>query len=281
MRKGMMRLAVPKPKKPAVLRHEGVMDSWIQLALQQHYVDRRPPWGTPRPVSKGWTPSALGEPNDRLLVAALLGYRGEPISERLQRIFDAGHDIESRWRTRFQDLGVLLGSGMWLPNTAGSPLKFSGKIDLLVRHAYEPRRQFLVEVKSINPEGFRTLPRVEMSPEANFERLQTLQGMVGDRVRKYMCQFQVYLQELQMPEGILLFDNKGNQEYRDYYVKLQPEFVAGLYERLTRMQRYWERAVLPPWSGRQSSTFLATYRPDEEVPVAEVQARMPPDEESY
>ena len=93
MAKGMMKLVMPKaePKgpikkldisKPSTIL-PGKWSSWLEAALRKRYVDTRPLWDVPRPVSKGWRPSDLGEANDRLLVAKLLGYRGEPISEKL------------------------------------------------------------------------------------------------------------------------------------------------------------------------------------------------------
>ena len=174
----MMKLVLPKKyaKKEQAVVPQREMASWIGLALQQHYMESRPLWMTPRAVEKGWTPSSLGEPNDRLMVAALLGYRDLYITEKLRRIFDAGNDIEARWGTRFKDIGVLedySDSQKWLPNNMGSPLKFSGKWDLLVRHKFETDRRFLVEVKSISPEGFMSLPMVSMNPQTNFRSFDT------------------------------------------------------------------------------------------------------------
>ena len=253
------------------------VDNWIELALETHYVDARPTWGAPRRLDQGFTPSSLGEPNDRLLVASLLGYRGEPIGERLQRIFDAGNDIEARWMVRFKNIGVLLApkhekdGQVWLPNSAGSPLFFRGKIDALVEHKFESGRRFIVEIKSINPELYRQLPRLSLDPQVNYTALMGLQGALRDRIHKYMHQLQVYLREMQMDEGMLLFDNKGTQEFLPFHVPRQDEFVDKIYERLVWLRdEYWSQRVLPPWNGPKGKSFFATYKPTEAVAIDEI-----------
>ena len=251
---------------------KGFMDSWIELELRKHYVDNRSIWGDPRPVEKGWTPSSLGEPNDRMLVAAQLGFRGDPIPEKLRRIFDAGNDIEARWLKRFKDLGVWVSDADWLPDAKPGELVLRGRIDIIVRHAFERDRKYIVEVKSINPNGFSNLPRPSRDPAENFQALMNVKGDVGARLHKYMHQLQAYLARMGIPEGILLFDNKGTQDFHDFYIVLEPGFIDPVFERLQRLQDdYWSKGLLPPWGGgSRSKAILATYRPTEAVPYEEV-----------
>ena len=144
---------------------DGVMDSWITIALREYYKEKRPIWGKPRPLKNGWTPSSLGEPNDRLLVAKQLGYRGDAIGYKLQRIFSAGNDVEDRWIKHFDSIGVLQSHGGWLPKNENSYLTFRGKYDIIIKHKYEKNRTFLVEVKSMSPRMFPSLPPVQMNAE--------------------------------------------------------------------------------------------------------------------
>ena len=260
-----------KEKKPVILP---MVDNWLEQRLNEIYVDERPLWGSPRPVYKGWTPNSIGEPNDRLLVAALLGYRGDPISPRLQMIFDAGHDIEARWVKRFTKMGILVDNNVWLPKPSPAPLVFSGKVDARVTHAYEPSRSFVVEIKSISPNGFRELPNASRDPQENYDNLMGMSGVVGDRVKKYMSQVQVYLHCMSMNEGILLFDNKGTQEFTTYYLTINDDALNTIYARLTDMQTsYWEKGLLPVWNGGKSKSIMATYKPDEVVSIEEMKAQ--------
>ena len=279
VRKGFMQLGLPKSKQ--VLTDEsplrtlgsmGNMDSWIELGLRKRYVDVRPAWGEPRPLEKGWTPSGLGEPNDRLLIAGVLGFRGDPISERLQRIFHAGNDIEDRWIQRFKEIGAYISSGDWVPENKEGEIVLRGKIDIIVEHLFEPGRQFIVEVKSISPTGYKSLPRPSHNAAVNFENLYNVKGEVGQRVKKYMHQLQAYLSRMDFEEGILLFDNKGTQEFSDFLIKRDEQFIGEVFERLARLQEeYWAKDLLPPWNGgNRGKSIMATYKPTEAIPVEEV-----------
>ena len=268
----MMKIVQPKRVAPAKIISAQMMGNWLESELNRFYADSRPLWMEPRPVSKGWTPSSLGESNDRLLVASLLGYRGDAISPRLRMIFDAGNDIEARWVIRFKDIGVFLATGLWLPKTPIQGLHISGKIDILIQHPYEKDREFLVEVKSISPDGFRQLPALSNSPQENFWNLMDVRGEVGARIQRYMQQLQIYLVGLGKEEGMLLFDNKGNQDYRAYSLVRDDDFVDKIVKRCQALQRdYWEKRLIPPWPGGKSNSksLLAVYKPDEVVSLDE------------
>ena len=112
-------------------------------------------------------------------------------------------------------------------------------MDAVVKHKYESDRDFVVEIKSINPEGFRTLPQVSMDAVTNFSRLMECGGMTGTRVRKYMQQLQIYIREMQMDEGILLFDNKGNQDFLAYHIVHDAGYTDAMIERLQSLQEHW------------------------------------------
>lgn len=255
----------PEPKPRAL----PAMSSWIAAALRESHNDDQPLWGDPRPVWKGFTPSALGEPNDRMLIAGYLGYRGEAISEKLQRIFDAGNDIEARWVKRFQRLGVMKSAGDWLPRPSRTDIRMAGKLDIIVEHSFEPGRQILIEVKSINDNGFRALPKPSPDPDVNYRALLGLGGNTGDRCRRYMAQLQIYLYETGMDDGVLLFDNKNTQEFADFSLVSNAHYIEIAYDRLRRLREYWERQEIPPWNGDRGRSVWATYRPQDAVPLAE------------
>ena len=269
----MMKLIMPKGAQTSKVGR-GVMTRWIGQAFREMNEEsegKRPLWGEVRALDRGWRPSGLGEPNDRLLVASQLGYRGDPISEKLQRIFDAGNIVEEMWVRRFQKMGVLLGKGTWLPKTGVMGLRISGKIDIFVQHKYEPGRKFIVEVKSISSTGFRKLPEPSMHPVTNYENLLQVKGDVGGRMVRYLAQLQAYLVGLNMKEGILLMDNKDNQDYYDYYIDQDEEVVERMVVRLKWLEtEYWAKQLLPPWNGPAGQSVMAKYKPDEVVPLDEM-----------
>ncbi len=270
--KASRRLVIPVTKLPNVKQEERKVwqqaaGGWLALQLEEHYKDRRPVWGPPRDVQKGWKPSSLGKACDRELVAEVLGYQ-ERIPPKLRRIFDMGIDIEKRWLERFTKFGILLAAGTKVKRELEP--RIIGKLDAKVRHPYETGRVILVEIKSINRDGFRQLPPVVMDPEENVRNLMKGSGYVGARVRQYMFQHQVYMVEDQVPEGLLLFDCKDNSEYADYAVSVDPELVAEQYARLILLTGYWSRAVVPPCSHSGLKEGICGYKAAEEVPVAEL-----------
>ena len=244
VKKGMLSL-VSAPKKklvtttPAFKRAAG---GWLGVAIEQRYADRRPLFGDIRPISKGWTPNSMGKDCDRETILGVLGYQFR-IESKLRRIFDMGNAIEAMWIKRFQEMGCYVDSGTRVTRAEAPTL--SGKLDIRVRHPFEPGCLIIVEVKSINANGFRQLPAVTLDPEENFNALLRMTGSVGSRIRGYLVQLQSYLKEDGNPEGMLLFENKDNQEYADYFIVLNEEFIQEQYDRLNRLSEYRERLVVP------------------------------------
>ena len=253
--------------------------SWIEQSLARHYVDDRPLWGEPRPLSKGWTPSGLGEPNDRLLVASQLGYRGDLVTEKMRRVFDAGNDIEDRWVKRFKAMGLLRSHGEWLPAGPSDGLVIRGKLDLVVVNP-SSRELEIIEVKSISPTGFNSLPAAQVSGARNSELLWNVSGGLRGRLRKYLLQLWVYMDRMGLSKGHLLFDNKGTQEFRDFNVEVDSVQLSRVYSRLRDLQdEYWAKELLPPWNGGRGKSLMATYRPNEAVPLSEIKGLYVQEEE--
>ena len=258
---------------------QGTSDSWLRIALREAYADERPLWGEPRPVEKGWTPSSLGEPNDRLLMCGQYGYRGDPIDPELRLIFAKGDAIEDAWVRHLTKMGVLVSRGNWLPYAVPGQLILRGKIDIIATHKYEAGRQFIFEIKSINSRGFSQLPPVSLDPVENFMALMGMGGYIGERVQKYMCQLQAYLARMGFPEGYLLFDNKDTADYAEYALRLNQPFVDGMFARLEWLQdEFWSQGLVPPWNGGESRHTLALYKPTEAIPIEEIKALFPAEE---
>ena len=65
------------------------------------------------------------------------------------------------------------------------------------------------------------------------------------------------MREMNMQEGILLFDNKGTQEFSDFLIERNDDAIDKIYERLARLQEnYWSKNLLPPWGGGIARTPL-------------------------
>ncbi len=250
--------------------------NWIALEMQKNMTDNRPLWGDLRPVTKGWTPTKMGEPCGRVTILSVLGYRGDPISEGLRRIFDRGNSIETEWQTRFRNWGILIDSNIRIKTPPGKGIiTVSGEYDIRVRHPYEAGRQMIGEIKSINDRGFGLLPAVTMDPEYNKTQLmQVSDRNVGPRLRKYVFQTMSYLYETGIREGFLLFDNKNTQAYADYYLELDEELVETEYTKLQKLESAWQQLVIPPCGCIEGAKKgpLCKIKVDEEIPYEEMKA---------
>lgn len=255
VRKGITGMATnksarPKTQRKAVSVPKVAVQSWLRMKAEEELVDSRPLWNAIRNPERGWTPTAMGNPCDRQTILGVLGYRGDPISPGLYKIFKRGNTIEAEWQAYFREWGMLLDHNVRIKSGPNSLISVSGEYDVRLRHPYEPSRQFIVEIKSINDRGFGCLPAVSLDPEVNFEHLydHITDSGIKARVRKYLIQLMTYLYETQTYEGILLFDNKNTQNYADFYLTLNEEFVLEEYTKLDRLNGYWQQLIVPPCS---------------------------------
>ena len=273
-RKGLTKLVAKKPARRLIVpttpkNLKRATGGWLGVSLEKNYQDHRPEWGDERPLAKGWTPHSMGVACDREAVLAALGYRGEGFSSQLFRIFEMGHDVEARWLTRFQRLGVLVSSGTTVTRSEAPILR--GKIDAKVNHPFEPGHILVVEIKSINLDGFRSLPKVSLDPEENFQSLLAMQGKIGQRIHQYLVQHQSYLEMDGSNEGLLLFECKDNQDYKDFYVVYEEAYVMDQYARLNRLNGNRERRTVPACSCvAPSKGIFCRHRPVEEVTLDEI-----------
>lgn len=199
----------------------------------------------------------------------MMGYRGDPISQKLSRIFDMGKAIETMWRNDFREMNLLLSANVRLPDPG--PPSISGEYDVIIRHPFEPTRKLLGEIKSINDRGFKALPPLTLDPETNYRGIMGTTGDIGSRIRGYMIQFQNYLRLAKIDEGFILFDNKNDQEYSDYGLVYLPELLDECHDRLRRLDPYRPAMLIPPCTCKGEHKSLCLYRTHEEVPLVEMQ----------
>lgn len=220
------------------------LESWMNLAFEEQFTDRTMLW---KPVNtKGWRPHSMGEPCDRISVLEMLGYRGSPIDLGLRRIFDMGHAVETQWRTYFSQMGLLINANVRVHRQADPVI--NGEYDVLIRHMSEEGRRFIGDIKSINTYGFSRLPVVTMDAQRNQEALMSLTGPLYSRVRKYVMQLQMYMRLAGVSEGFLLFSNKNDSDFADYYLVQDDEMVEAEFDRLRVRDGYRGRLAVPPCS---------------------------------
>ena len=263
MARGIFKLVTPpKRRKANMLSYV----HWLKQLDKECFAEKRPIWGEPREFIKGWRPSLIGESNARILVATVLGYRSFTIDARMEDILNTGKVIENLWIDKFNNMGILEACNVPMPPPT-SDVTISGYADAIIQRNDE---LVVVELKTIAPWGYDNLPRPYVHKD-NYDLLTRLRGALHDRVNKYMKQLQVYLHELGMENGMLMFVNKGTQEYKIYDVQYNAKAVEALYGWLRKMEVFWGLGVIPPWTGKENSKdLLAQYKPHESVPYDEM-----------
>jgi hypothetical protein len=239
--------------------------TWLRTGLTAMREDKRTMWGDIRTT---WRPSSMGEQCDRKSILSMYGYRGDPISHKLGRIFSMGNAVEDIWRADFQKMGVLVQANVRIQDPG--PPAISGECDAILQHLYEPGRKLIAEIKSINCNGFKQLPPLTLDPEMNFQGLMNIGGSLNGRVRGYMIQLQNYMRLFKIHEGMLLFDCKCNSDYNDYGLVYHPELVEVNQNRLVRLDDYRGKLMVPPCTCAGKHDGLCIYRPEDTVSLEEM-----------
>ena len=163
-------------------------------------------------------PSMLGNDCDRYLYLAFRGLLPQQeIASTTQSIFDTGSSLEDRMAKYFEKMRIL--KGRELSVKCDSP-PISGRVDFLLVH--DEYKDVVLELKSINDKGFKNLYS-KPKPE-------------------HTVQLQIYLQLMDRPYGIVLYENKNDQKLKAFKVKRSPKEWNALVKRCTAIQ---EAVVIP------------------------------------
>ncbi len=137
-------------------------------------------------------PSMLGSYCMRLLYLAYNGLLPPSvIDDNVQRIFDNGNYLEERMSSYFTNLEILLDREV---EAKSDQPPISGRADFLLKH--QDYDKIGLELKSINDKGFEAL---KTRPK-----------------REHTVQLQIYLHILDLPYGVVLYENKNNQKLKAF-----------------------------------------------------------------
>jgi hypothetical protein len=176
-------------------------------------------------------PSMLGSYCMRLLYLAYNGLLPEQvIDDNLQRIFDNGNFLEDRMATYFTKMDILLDREI-VAKSDNPPI--SGRADFLLKH--ENYDTIGLELKSINDKGFEALKN---RPK-----------------REHTVQLQIYLHILQLPYGVVLYENKNNQKLKAFGMLPDPDIWAQVLKKCEDVMLMMEppsRCSGPQWCNCRS-----------------------------
>jgi len=202
----------------------------------------------------------------------------EELSSKQCRLFDKGHNMHDRWARYFEDIGVL--RGIWVCKNPGchkrhgedhlhgafkpekcecgnmsffynevpvrsEEFNFAGHADQIldfsqfdgsryngVRSAFNvenlPRHPFVIDMKTCNDYAFKSKIK-----------------KVGPHM-EYVIQLTIYTHLLNLPFGMLIYENKNDSDIGFFQVDRNEELFGRIREQSLLMQKMVENRLLPP-----------------------------------
>ena len=202
---------VPKTRKRRTTKPKQLVvnqDEWLVKTLEDRLQKQ------PYPSRGGkFYPSILSSPCDRYIYLAFFGLAvATPIPANVRRIFDCGDYLGYRFSKYFKDMGI------WLAEEQSVFLHdppIAGRYDFIIQH--EVYGKTVVELKSINDKGFKAL--------------------ITDPKTDHYLQLKIYLNLLNLEHGIVLYENKNDQQVKCFEVTRNAEVWMQLLEKCERIRR--------------------------------------------
>lgn len=165
----------------------------------------------------------------REIVYDMLQYPRPPASAKLLMICENGDMMHLRYQKWLADAGVLLHSEY--------PLKvpeyrISGKVDAIIDPA------------SIIPEMDGELCVVEFKSSNN--KKFTDMEFKSEPQQEYVEQLMLYLHFLEIPYGVVIVENKDNQDVLEFWVEYDEKMAKRLIEKVKMINDHVDRKELPP-----------------------------------
>ena len=135
---------------------------------------------------------------------------------RVLRIFDNGHHVHERIQEYLTEAGVLLQAEVPLEN---KKYEIQGTCDGVVKIG---DREGILEIKSINQNQFYSLHEPKLA---------------------HLIQINVYMFLAEIPQGVLLYECKDNQQLKNFFIKQNPEILDPVLEKIKRVQQRIKRGI--------------------------------------
>ena len=136
----------------------------------------------------------------------------------MQRIFHQGEHVHLRLMSILYSLGLVTASEVKIPETE----LFRGRADGILKLDGE---NYVIELKSISSYGFEKT--TEPKPE-------------------HMKQIQIYMHYFNIPKGIILMENKGNQEIKEFIVEKDSSLIQKIHTDFAKLKEMVSQGQIPP-----------------------------------
>lgn len=165
----------------------------------------------------------------RQIFYTVKGFPRPPLDGQTARKLAVGEDAHRRLVQAMYALGIVVASEIPIPPSE----LFRGRADSIISLG---GKNYVVEIKTMHP--------------YNFDQMAA-----GPR-RDHYLQLQLYLHYFQIPQGIILAENKVNQELREFLVELDKPEVGRILRTFEDLRRLiFEEGDLPPLPDKSDWDF--------------------------
>lgn len=190
-------------------------NSWLEKELEEVF-ESGSEWSQ---VDPNIHPSGAFHACSRFIALTMLGYRGK-FDKTTKRRLENGTYMHLRWTEYFRAIPSFVAADVPL---VGDGVK--GTCDILLK---KPLTNKLIvgELKSVSPTGFVGLP-TPGTPEENLKFFEK-------KYPGYVAQIMLYMQNIvyegyqPADEGFFLFEDKGNQNYKIFWMKFDQDTLDRL-----------------------------------------------------
>jgi CRISPR-associated protein Cas4 len=153
----------------------------------------------------------------RAIWFAMKDYPKKATDARTHRIFEHGD------HTHMRIMGVLFSLGLATAVEVGIPESevIHGRADAIVSVKGEP---YVVELKSVNSFKFRK----------------------GEADADHLKQLQLYMHFFKIKKGLLIYENKDNQELKEFLVEYNEDFAKKILESFEQLKENVVKNIIPP-----------------------------------
>lgn len=150
------------------------------------------------------------------------GAESEPtFGARTMRIFDNGHDVHARYRDYFTAMGILIEPEVEV--NSNKPVPIRGHADGILEWGGKK----LYELKSISPTRYEFRVVYNKPDEKTYKQAQQ------------------YLFCLELEEGFVIYENKGNQEVLIFPIERDEEMIKKILRRYEKIYSMYEKDEVP------------------------------------
>lgn len=169
-------------------------------------------------------PSSAGQ-CPRLIQFKMTGSLYEDVEPRVKRIFENGHYMQARYKSFLEGAGKFVAEEVPIKIEIDTVI-VKGRADMIVLDNYNNKQ--LLEFKSINTRGFNEL--------------------IANQVPKqdHLMQWTLYSKGLELPDGVILYENKNDQYMKPFQVKFSQELFDSIIAKFKMIQEYTEKGIPVP-----------------------------------